>query len=139
MTVVDAGGRPHTFAYTVKERPLRLFAVEAGGGRVWAGSILPLCLISYDPSAGRAENHGTPSPSAGEIYSFVWSRGRLFYASYPCATVSRYDPARPWRFDRTVQANPRQFGPMKRTPPSRAASEGSFRNCPRRRAESTGS
>ena len=113
MTIVDAAGRMRTFTYEAKELPLRLFSTEAGGGRIWVGSILPLCLLSHNPRSGATENHGTPTPSAGEIYSMVWSQGRLFYASYPAAFVSRYDPSRPWRFDDTVQANPRQFGMMK--------------------------
>jgi len=116
MTYVDPTGRWRTFPINTSDPPLRLFSLEAGDERLWIGTILPLTLLSYDPRTGRTTNHGTPTPAAGEIYNMVWSGGRLFYASYPGAFVSRYDPKRPWRYDRSAQANPRQFGPMKTGP-----------------------
>lgn len=47
----------------------------------------------------------------------VWSGERLFMASYTGAYVTRYDPKRPWRYDRSVQANPRQLGKIKESTP----------------------
>ncbi|MBI2441766.1 MAG: hypothetical protein HYV35_10395 [Lentisphaerae bacterium] len=117
-TLVDTSGLWHTFTMDRKVQPLQLFAMVAGGGRLWMGTVLPLHLLSYDLSAGKFANYGTPTPVPGEIYNMVWSGERLFMASYPGAGVTRYDPGRPWRFDRSDQANPRQLGRIKESGPA---------------------
>lgn len=113
VTVVETMGAWHTFTMERKVQPLQLFSIVAGGGRLWMGTVLPLHLLSYDFSTGQFANHGVPTPASGEIYNMVWSGDRLFLASYTGAVVTRYDPKRPWRYDRSVQANPRQLGRIK--------------------------
>lgn len=122
VTLIDARGRPHTFAVERKDTPLRLFSIQAGGGRLWMGSILPLLMISYDPQTNTFTNHGTPTLCVGEIYNMAWSGERLFMASYPRCFLTRFDPSRPVRYDRSVQANPAQLGLMKNgsQPPNRS-------------------
>lgn len=117
-TYIDANGRMTTFPLEFKDRPLQLYSMEIGGGRIWLGTVLPLYLLSYDLKAGTFVNHGHPSPVIGEVYNMVWSDNRLFMASYVQAYVTRFDPARPWRLDRSAQANPFQFGRMKEEGPS---------------------
>lgn len=112
-TYIDSAGRMTTFPLEFKDRPLQLFSIEIGGGRIWMGTVLPLYLLSYDPQTGTFTNHGHPSPVIGEIYNMIWLGNRLFMASYPGAYVTRFDPARPWRLDRSAQANPFQFGRIK--------------------------
>jgi hypothetical protein len=101
-----------------KVQPLQLFSIASGGGRLWMGTVLPLHLLSFEFSTGKFTDHGIPTPVPGEIYNMVWSGGRLFIASYPGAYVTRYDPKRPLRLDRSVQANPHQFGRIKESGPS---------------------
>lgn len=118
VTVVEAAGDWHTFTVDRKGQPLQLYSIVAGGGRLWMGTVLPLHLLSYDFGTGQFANHGVPSTASGEIYNMVWSGERLFMASYTNAVVTRFDPNRPWRYDRSVQANPRQFGPIKDSGPA---------------------
>lgn len=113
VTYVDATGRAHTFSVERQDTPLRLFSIQEGGGKLWMSSILPLVLLSYDPASGTFSNYRTPTHSAGEIYALIWSGGRLFMGSYPRAHLTRYDPARPWRWNIGPQANPAHFGPIK--------------------------
>jgi len=115
VTVVGPTGDTKTFAMQRHDRPERLFSVERCGDQMFVGGVLPLYLMSYTPATQKMANYGNPTPTLGEIYNMVASRGRLYFAAYPSSYLVRYDPRLPWRLDQSEQANPRQLGPMKDT------------------------
>jgi streptogramin lyase len=90
-----------------------VFSVCAGGGRIWGGTFIPLTLCSYDPATGLSQGYGNPTKTGGEIYNLAFSGGKLYMASYTGATITRYDPTRPWRLDDSLQANPAHLGRIK--------------------------
>lgn len=115
-TYVKADGSRETFEIDRPEHPLRIFSVEAGGGRIWCGTFIPLRLASFDPATGTREHLGNPAHATGEIYSMAFSRGKLYMASYTSAPVTRYTPGKPWRKDDGIHANPAHLGYMKDPP-----------------------
>lgn len=117
MTYVDAGGKTHPFEAERPEMPLRLFTVESGAGRLWCGTFIPLRLASYEPATGKSEHLGNPAHATGEIYSMVFTAGKLYMASYTSAPVTRYIPDKPWRKDDGIYANPAHLGYMKEEGP----------------------
>jgi streptogramin lyase len=88
-------GKEQTIHVETEGAPLRLFSLEAGGGRIWLGTIIPLTLWSYDPATKQSTHYGNPTPVGGEIYSMAFAHGKLYLASYPEAAITRLDPARP--------------------------------------------
>lgn len=113
VTFVDAKGGESRFTIERDDSPLRIFSVEAGGGKIWGGTFIPLTLFSFDPADGKSTPHGNPTKTDGEIYSMAFSKGKLYMASYTGATITRYDPARPWRKDDSIHANPAHLGLIK--------------------------
>jgi streptogramin lyase len=117
ITYVDANGRSSTFDVAWPEEPLRLFAVAAGGGKIWGSTLIPLTIISYDPATDVRTAYGNPTSTSGEIYSMLFTSGKLFMAAYYGAHLARFDPARPWKMDNSVRSNPASLGQMKTSPP----------------------
>ncbi|MBI2438645.1 MAG: hypothetical protein HYV36_07530 [Lentisphaerae bacterium] len=115
VTFVDAGGHESQFTVEREKSPLRIFSVEAGGGKIWGGTFIPLTLFSFDPATGEKTGYGNPTKTNGEIYNLAFSKGKLYMASYTGATLTRYDPARPWRKDDSIHANPAHLGLIKET------------------------
>lgn len=115
VTRVDAHGRESRFEIKYEDSPVSLFSVAAGAGKIWCGTFIPLTLISFDPATGQTTRYGNPTKTGGEIYNMVFSKGRLYMASYTGATITRYDPARPWRKDDSIHANPAHLGLIKET------------------------
>lgn len=114
FTYVTGDGQEKEFNIGRKESPLRIFTVESGGGRIWGGTFIPLTMFGHDTRTGESEFYGNPTKSStGEVYSALWSRDKLFLASYPSADLARYDPSRPWKMDESAEANPAHLGLMK--------------------------
>lgn len=113
VTCVAPDGKAYSFVMKREPMPLRLFCIASGGGKIWCGTFIPLNLCSYEPSTGTTEFLGNPTTVTGEIYSMVWSRNKLFIASYGDAELACYDPSRPWLMNGTAAGNPAQLGLMK--------------------------
>jgi hypothetical protein len=111
---INAEGDPDSFDFDKVGRPLALFSVAAGAGRIWIGTILPLRLVSYDVQTGETTAHGDPVlGGGGEIYSMVFSQRKLFMASYGHAKLTRLDVDQPYLIDNTVRSNPGYLGDIK--------------------------
>ena len=113
ITYVTATGEARTFKVLREESPVRIFSLESGGGRLWGGTFIPLTLFSHDTATREVTFYDNPTETTGEIYSAVWSNGKLFMASYTGATLTRFDPSRPFRMDHSTAANPAHLGLMK--------------------------
>ncbi len=114
FTYVTAEGEKKEFDVGRRESPLRIFTITGGGGKIWGGTFIPLTMFSHDLETGEAEFYGNPTKtSTGEVYSSLWSKGKLFLASYPNADLARYNPAMPWKMDESAEANPAHLGLMK--------------------------
>ena len=112
VTCIDAQGNDAIIPANYRDYPVKLWCAACGGGRVWAGSVILLMLSEYDPGKGCFVEHGNPTETKGEIYSMVFSKGKLYIASYVRAVLTRYNPARPWKLDRSPSANPAALGFM---------------------------
>lgn len=118
VSYVDPTGQTVEFEVDRKESALRIFSVHSGGGKIWGGTFIPLTLFSYDPATGKTEYFGNPTETDGEIYSMVFSEGKLFMGSYVNALLTRYWPGKPWKKDKTLAANPAHLGRLKEEGPS---------------------
>lgn len=110
---VTPSGERRSFAIEREESPVRIFSVTSGGERIWGGTFIPLTLFSYHPATGATKFWDNPTEVTGEIYNAVWSRGKLFMASYTGATLTRLTPDRPLCRDRSAAINPAHLGLMK--------------------------
>ena len=111
----DARGVETRVAMNYRDYPVKLWCVACGGGRVWAGSVIPIKLSEYDPARNCFVEHGNPTETKGEIYSMAFTKDKLYIASYVRAALTRYDPRRPWKLDRSPSANPAALGFMGRS------------------------
>jgi sugar lactone lactonase YvrE len=117
VTVAQADGSARSVRITLKGQPLGIWCTAAGGGRIWGGTVIPIALFSYDPLTNHFERYDeNPTETKGEIYSMVFSKDKLYMASYIHATLTRFTPDRPWKLDRTASANPACLGFMKDGP-----------------------
>lgn len=110
---IDPAGNASSFEVNRTESPLRIFSIYPAGGKIWGGTFIPLTLFSFDPATGRTEYFGNPTETDGEIYSMAFSRDKLFLGSYYGAHLTRYQPGKPWKKDKTLSANPAHLGIMK--------------------------
>jgi len=106
-------GKTESKTFTYAGDGAGLFYVANGPlGRVYGGSFMPNELFWYDPATGAMENPGNPSDVGGEIYSFLDHHGSLYICSYPGSFLSKWDPAKPWKYGKEPESNPRAFGPL---------------------------
>ncbi|MBI2441663.1 MAG: hypothetical protein HYV35_09865 [Lentisphaerae bacterium] len=113
VSVVKADGARCAFKVARQESPLRIFSVYAGGGKIWGGTFIPLTLFAFDPATSQTEFFGNPTEVNGEIYTMAFSRDKLFLGSYPQAVLTRYQPGKGWKRDKSISANPAHLGRVK--------------------------
>jgi len=77
---------------------------------VYGSSILPLHLFRFAPATGELVDLGKASSTGGEAYSMANQDGKLYISAYTGATLSVYDPTRPYAFGNTPESNPRDLG-----------------------------
>lgn len=88
-----------------------IFYVHAGpDGCIYGSSILPLHLFRYNPNNGELVDLGKCSNASGEAYSMANLDGKIYISSYPGATISQYDPSKPYQFGIQPGSNPRDLG-----------------------------
>ncbi len=105
----DDPGRVFDLDY--KAAGSEIFMTHLGpDGNIYGSSILPLHLFRYEPATGALADMGKCSSAGGEAYSMANLDGRMYIASYPGATVSIYDPSKPYKYGTTVSDNPRDIG-----------------------------
>jgi len=104
-------GHTRTFDLKYQAKGSDIFYLHRGpDGCVYGSSILPLHLFRHDPANGELVDLGRASSSGGEAYSMGNLDGKTYICSYPGATVSEYDPARPYHFGDQPGDNPRDLG-----------------------------
>jgi hypothetical protein len=90
---------------------VQVFVVGAGpGGRIFGSTVLPLEMFDFNPVTRELRHLGNPTDVNGEIYSFAADDRLLYLCAYPQSFLSIYDPAKPWRYGRAKDSNPRGFG-----------------------------
>ena len=90
-----------------------IFYIHVGPDNlIYGSSILPLHLFRYNPETGELVDLGKASSAGGEAYSMANLDGKLYISSYTGATLSVYDPAKPYAFGNTPESNPRDLGRM---------------------------
>jgi hypothetical protein len=77
---------------------------------IYGSSILPLHLFRYNPETGALVDLGKASSAGGEAYSMANLDGKMYISAYTGATLSVYDPAKPYAFGNTPESNPRDLG-----------------------------
>lgn len=88
-----------------------IFYIHAGpDDLIYGSSILPLHLFRYDPGTGELVDLGKASSAGGEAYSMANLDGKIYISAYTGATLSVYDPAKPYAFGNTPESNPRDLG-----------------------------
>ncbi len=112
VTRAGASGKDgRVFDLDYKAAGSELFLVHRGpDGNIYGSSMLPLHLFRYEPASGAVTDMGKCSSAGGEAYSMANLDGKMYIASYPGATVSIYDPSKPYRYGTTVSDNPRDIG-----------------------------
>ena len=79
-------------------------------GCLYGSSILPLHLFRYNPNNNELVDLGKCSTAGGEAYSMANLDGKMYISSYPGATISIYDPSKPYHFGTNPDDNPRDIG-----------------------------
>jgi len=88
-----------------------IFYNHAGpDGCLYGSSILPLHLFRYDPKSNELVDLGKCSNAGGEAYSMANLNEKIYISSYPGATISEYDPYKPYHFGTQPGDNPRDLG-----------------------------
>lgn len=88
-----------------------IFYIHVGpDDRIYGSSILPLHLFMYNPGTGALADLGKASSAGGEAYSMANLEGKIYISSYTGATLSVYDPSKPYAFGNTPESNPRDLG-----------------------------
>ena len=106
-------GAVRTFQLDYEASGSEIFYVHAGpDGCIYGSSILPLHLFRYDPKDGELVDLGKCSTAGGEAYSMANLDGSIYISAYPGATLSVYDPSKPYLFGDQPGDNPRDLGRM---------------------------
>jgi len=88
--------------------------LEGPDGRIYGNTHTPITLFAFDPKTNQTQVYGDPVGHAGQIYSWMWHKGRLHMAAYSECTYTIWDPARPWSFGTEAENNPRRIGKTSR-------------------------
>jgi outer membrane protein assembly factor BamB len=79
-----------------------IFYIHVGPDNlIYGSSILPLHLFRYNPGTGELIDLGKASSAGGEAYSMANLDGKIYISAYTGATLSVYDPAKPYAFGNT--------------------------------------
>ncbi len=88
-----------------------VFAMNFGpDGKVYGGSFINQHLWVYDPSIRKCKDLGVAINLGGQVISMVSHKGKLYIGHYILATVSVYDPGKPWNPAPAENPNPRIIG-----------------------------
>jgi len=88
-----------------------VFAMNFGpDGKVYGGSFINQHLWVYDPGTTKCKDLGVAINLGGQVNSMVPYKGKLYVGHYILATVSVYDPTRPWNPAPAENPNPRIIG-----------------------------
>ncbi len=77
---------------------------------VYGSSILPLHVLRYNPASAELVDLG--SLPGGEAYSMGNLGGKIYILAYTGATLSVYDPSKPYHYGKDPDSNPRDLGRM---------------------------
>ncbi len=113
LEIRSPDGTTQTFHLDWKGAGTNIFLLHEGpDGYIYGSSVLPLHLFRYVPETGELTDLGQCTQVGGEIYSMGNLNHLLYMCSYPGATLSVYDPKKPYRFGMDPDANPRDLGRM---------------------------
>jgi hypothetical protein len=88
-----------------------IFMLAAGPDHcIYGSGAMPMDIFRYDPQSGAGKLAGTID--GGEVYSMLAFGGKLYSFCYSPPDTIAYDPAKPWKFGKTPQSNPRDLGPL---------------------------
>ncbi|MFH1007705.1 MAG: hypothetical protein V1800_09420 [Candidatus Latescibacterota bacterium] len=113
LEIRSPDGAGQIFELDYESSGSRIFYVHAGpDGKIYGSSFLPLHLFCYNPEGGDLVDLGRCSTAGGEAYSMANLDGQLYISAYPGATLSVYDPTRPFHFGPQPDDTPRDLGRM---------------------------
>jgi streptogramin lyase len=111
LEIQMVNGDTKTFELNLQLAGTDIFYVHRGpDDRIYGSSILPLHLFRYNPESGELVDLGKASSAGGEAYSMANLNGKIYISSYTGATLSVYDPAKPYQFGNMPESNPRDLG-----------------------------
>jgi hypothetical protein len=88
-----------------------VFAMNFGpDGKVYGGSFINQHLWVFDPATMKCKDLGVAINLGGQVNSMVPYNGKLYIGHYILATVSVYDPTKPWNPTPALSPNPRIIG-----------------------------
>jgi len=104
-------GKVKSFDLNYESSGSDIFYNHAGpDGCLYGSSILPLHFFRYNPENNELVDLGKCSNAGGEAYSMANLNGKIYISSYPGATISEYDPSKPYHFGTQPGDNPRDVG-----------------------------
>ncbi len=113
MEIQTVGGETRTLDLNYERAGTEIFYVHKGPDElVYGSSILPLHLFRFSPESGEIVDLGRASSANGEAYSMANLDGKIYISAYTGATLSVYDPAKPYDFSDSPDSNPRDLGRM---------------------------
>jgi streptogramin lyase len=113
LQVQMVNGDMRTFDLNLQLAGTDIFYIHVGpDDNIYGSSILPLHLFRYNPGTGELVDLGKASSAGGEAYSMANLDGKIYISAYTGATLSVYDPAKPYAFGNTEESNPRDLGRM---------------------------
>jgi hypothetical protein len=113
LEVQMVNGETRTFDLNLQLAGTDIFYIHVGpDDNIYGSSILPLHLFRYNPGTGELVDLGKASSAGGEAYSMANLAGKIYISAYTGATLSVYDPAKPYAFGNTEDSNPRDLGRM---------------------------
>ncbi|MDD8014293.1 MAG: hypothetical protein PHX45_01260 [Acidobacteriota bacterium] len=113
IAVETETGGAQTFDLNYTAGGTDIFYVHKGpDGLIYGSSVLPLHLFRWNPRTEELIDLGRASSTNGEAYSMGNLDGKLYILAYTGATLSVYDPAKPYKFGSEPDSNPRDLGRM---------------------------
>ena len=98
IIVIQPNQVTKTYPYTYRGENISLFRIGAGpNGKVYAGSLLPYDLFSFDPRQPASGLLMQGQVGGGQPYSLLAYNQKLYIAAYgePLGTLEIYDPSKP--------------------------------------------
>ncbi len=88
-----------------------VFSMNFGpDGKVYGGSFINQHLWVHDPASKTCKDLGVAINLGGQVNSMVPYKGKLYIGHYILATLSVYDPSKPWEPAPADNQNPRIIG-----------------------------
>ncbi|MDA0745256.1 MAG: hypothetical protein O2954_01980 [bacterium] len=111
LEVKKPDGSAKVFDLEYRAGGTSLFYIHTGpDDLIYGSSILPLHLFRYNPGTEELVDLGKCSSVGGEAYSMGNLDGQMYISSYTGATLSVYDPSKPYHFGNGPEDNPRDLG-----------------------------